>query len=122
LNSGVKVTGWKQVGGGESGLANTIGTVGPVTAYIFAGNEKVITKFSLYKGGIYSDPACAGQQTNHAVNLVGYTSSYYILRNSWGTGWGLSGYMYIQRGNNMCQVASYNLYPTVSYSGISFFF
>ncbi len=28
----------------------------------------------------------------------------------------MSGYMYIARGSNMCSVASYNYYPTVSVS------
>jgi len=28
---------------------------------------------------------------NHAVLLVGFTSDYWIIRNSWGTNWGVSG-------------------------------
>lgn len=30
----------------------------------------------------------------HAVALVGYTSSHFIVRNSWGTGWGDKGFAY----------------------------
>ena len=30
----------------------------------------------------------------HAVALVGYTSEHFIVRNSWGTGWGDQGYAY----------------------------
>jgi hypothetical protein len=30
----------------------------------------------------------------HAVALVGYTSDRFIVRNSWGTGWGDGGYAY----------------------------
>lgn len=30
----------------------------------------------------------------HAVCLVGYTKSYFIVRNSWGTGWGAGGFAY----------------------------
>jgi hypothetical protein len=30
----------------------------------------------------------------HAVALVGYTKDYFIVRNSWGTGWGRRGYVH----------------------------
>ena len=30
----------------------------------------------------------------HAVCLVGYTKKYFIVRNSWGTGWGDDGFAY----------------------------
>lgn len=39
----------------------------------------------------------ADNKINHAVLLVGYTSSYWIIKNSWGTKWGLNGYGYISR-------------------------
>jgi cathepsin L len=34
---------------------------------------------------------------NHAVLLVGYTSEYWIIKNSWGTDWGQGGFIYISR-------------------------
>jgi C1A family cysteine protease len=84
MNSGVQVAKWKRVGK-ESDLANVMGTIGPVTAYIYSGTDN----FRFYEGGIYSDRECAFEiQTDHAVNLVGYASDYYILRNTWGTDWG----------------------------------
>lgn len=33
----------------------------------------------------------------HAVALVGYTSEYFIVRNSWGTAWGDNGYGYASK-------------------------
>lgn len=36
-------------------------------------------------------------QINHGVMLVGYTPTYWIIKNSWGTKWGLDGYAYISR-------------------------
>lgn len=30
----------------------------------------------------------------HAVSLVGYTKNYFIVRNSWGSGWGDKGLAY----------------------------
>ena len=30
----------------------------------------------------------------HAVSIVGYTPTHFIIRNSWGTGWGHKGFAY----------------------------
>ncbi len=35
-----------------------------------------------------------GTHGGHAVALVGYTKNYFIVRNSWGTGWGRKGFVY----------------------------
>ena len=52
--------------------------------------------FQTYKSGVYYGTDC-GTQLDHAVNIVGYGSEngvdYFLLRNSWGTFWGESGYM-----------------------------
>ncbi|EFO63391.1 Cysteine protease [Giardia lamblia P15] len=60
--------------------------------------------FNLYKSGVFPDVKCVRSATNHQVMLVGYGAykgrPVWILRNSWGTGWGVSGYYYIGRGSN----------------------
>ena len=88
MNAGVKVNGYYVVGGGDAGLTSCLGTYGPITGYIYASSSK----FQLYLSGVYSDASCTGQAVNHAINLVGYGAlngvNHYILRNSWGTGWG----------------------------------
>ena len=68
---------------------------------------QVVSAFDGYKSGIYedtntvcySDP-CYYTPTNHAIALVGWNDNggdgYWILRNSWGTGWGEDGYMNIR--------------------------
>lgn len=44
-----------------------------------------------YSSGIWDD--CGYSGLNHAVLLVGYTNSYWKVKNSWGTSWGESGYV-----------------------------
>jgi hypothetical protein len=49
--------------------------------------------------------------------VVGYGTEggkgYYILKNTWTTSWGMKGFMYIQRANNMCGIASVASYPEI---------
>lgn len=61
-------------------------------------------EFDMYTGGIFIDdqtvpdnPLETHATTNHAVSLVGWDDEdeAWILRNSWGSGWGEQGYMRI---------------------------
>ncbi len=59
--------------------------------------------FGSYDSGVYND--CQDGEINHAVVLVGWddnqgSEGVWILRNSWGTGWGEGGYMRIEYGCN----------------------
>jgi len=71
--------------------------------------------FQAYTGGIFN--ACTSDPTNHAVVLVGWdddqgANGVWFLRNSWGTGWGESGYMRIEYGcSSIGYGASYADYP-----------
>ncbi|KAG5668147.1 hypothetical protein PVAND_016099 [Polypedilum vanderplanki] len=46
---------------------------------------------------------------NHAVEIVGYdmtaNTPYYIVKNSWGSQWGINGYIHIAIGDNLCGIA-----------------
>jgi len=98
-----KVKGYKSVTGGETGLANAVASLGPTSVCVAAEDW-----FS-YTGGVLRQ--CTGQ-VDHCVQAVGYTSDYWIVRNSWGTGWGVSGYIFIARGGDLCLIADYVTYPT----------
>lgn len=58
--------------------------------------------FDYYSRGIFNGPCSTS--TNHAVTLVGYTSSYWIVQNSWGTDWGEKGFIRIAMGKNTCGI------------------
>ncbi len=53
---------------------------GPVAISISA------TNWEPYKGGVFRCKSF--DKVNHAVLLVGYTPSYWIVKNQWGTKWG----------------------------------
>lgn len=76
-------------------IKNAIYNYGPVAAAVCVG-----TAFQNYTGGIFQTNECT--QVNHAIVLVGWddTYGYWILRNSWGTSWGESGYMRIKYGTS----------------------
>lgn len=57
------------------------------------------------------------EQTTHAVVCVGYGTAsngvkYWLIKNSWGSDWGESGYFRIVRGENTCGIESMAVYGT----------
>ncbi len=83
---------------------------GPVLALIDASQPS----FANYHGGIYSEPACSTDNPTRAVLIVGYGTSsgqdYWLVKNSMGSAWGSSGYIFMPRNNNnSCGIASFAL-------------
>ena len=56
--------------------------------------------FQLYKSGVFT--GICGTNLDHGVLAVGYGREtgfdYYLVKNSWGTGWGENGYIKLGRG------------------------
>jgi C1A family cysteine protease len=93
-----KISGYTNASGCPT-LANAV--VGrPVSVAVDASN------WSTYKSGTLSN---CGVQLNHGVLLVGLTDAYWLVKNSWASSWGLSGYIQLARGNTcgICNQASY---------------
>lgn len=70
--------------------------------------------FFKYRGGIYRESRCSGG--GHAVTNVGYAPDYFIMKNSWGRGWGERGYFRVGRGN-VCGITNTGLIPTLTSTG-----
>ncbi|EAL69355.1 hypothetical protein DDB_G0276111 [Dictyostelium discoideum AX4] len=98
-----KWTGYSNIQGNKEAFLNALKS-GPIYASLY-----VDSGFQLYKSGIYS---CSQSSTpNHAITIVGYSSAdnSYLIKNSWGTIYGESGYIRLKEG-------SCNLY---SFTGIT---
>ena len=73
--------------------------------------------FVYYDGGILTSSTCGTPSLNHGVLAVGYGSdpqcaNYAIVKNSWGSDWGLNGYINICLDNNACGILDAASYPT----------
>jgi len=63
-----------------------------------------------YSGGVMGGWECAWVNIlDHCVELVGYDSTastpFWIVRNSWGTDWGVSGYIMLEMWDDTCGIA-----------------
>nr|XP_044618034.1 cathepsin W isoform X3 [Equus asinus] len=108
-------------------IAEYLATHGPITVTI---NMKLLQQYQ--KGVIKATPTtCDPQHLDHSVLLVGFgggksvegrrpgavssqsrprrSSSYWILKNSWGANWGEEGYFRLHRGSNTCGITKYAL-------------
>jgi C1A family cysteine protease len=92
-------------------LENLLSATGPVSVCVAA------ESWQTYTGGILK--TCTGS-VDHCVQAVGYTTSssepYWLVRNSWGAGWGEAGYIYLDmnaNGGDICQIQDYMTYPTM---------
>ncbi|XP_059138704.1 procathepsin L-like [Physella acuta] len=98
--------------GDEDALKEAVATVGPVSVAI----DSRPLEFKSYKFGVLYSASCSSTRLTHAVLVVGYGRSngmdYWIVKNSWGTGWGDSGYVLMSRNrNNNCGIATQAFYP-----------
>jgi len=105
--------------GSETALMNAVAQQ-PVSVAIEADQSC----FQFYSGGVMSDASC-GTQLDHGVLAVGFGTSsgqkYWNVKNSWGTSWGVNGYIMLGRQvagqpSGVCGIA---LEPSFPYGGSS---
>jgi cysteine peptidase B len=96
------ITGRQEIAKDEVQMAAWLTQHGPISAGVDA------TTFCEYKSGIITN--CISQNVDHSILVVGYGVAnginYWILKNSWSSTWGESGYVRIEKGSNQCLVTS----------------
>lgn len=114
-----KVTGYTDVpANNEEELANAV-AAHPVAVAIEA--DSLV--FQFYSSGVLDSSSC-GTDLDHGVLAVGYDftkskekKDFWIVKNSWGTGWGNKGYVLIAKGTGgkagICGIAEMASYPTL---------
>lgn len=77
---------------------------GPLLARVNVDNKWL----DLDSKGVLNHHVSTDDNIGHAICIVGYTPKYFIIRNSWGTGWGDLGYAYA--GENYARSALSDVY------------
>jgi len=75
------------------------------------------SSWQTYTGGVLTPNDCT-TNIDHCVQLTGWQTvsgtPAWTIRNSWGTDWGVSGYIYLERGGDTCAVADLVTVPCVT--------
>lgn len=103
--------------GSDKDLTDALASHGPVSVAF-----EVASDFKNYKDGVYDSTVCKSgpMDVNHAVLAVGFDLThdtkepYYIVKNSWGSDWGMQGYFNIAQGKNMCGIATCASFPVAA--------
>lgn len=90
----------------ENDVADKLQKIGPAAILFYVDNN-----FKNYGGGVFSSNTCSEfsrpQPIAHAVVALGFGHDHWIMRNSWGSGWGERGNFRLAKGRAMCSVGKW---------------
>ena len=113
MKHAVEIRSFQDVPPNDEGMLENAVAQQPVSVAIEADQPN----FQFYKSGVF-DATC-GTQLDHGVLVVGYDSDngkpYWIVKNSWGTGWGNNGYIWMAKNTKnpegQCGIAMQPSFP-----------
>jgi len=108
-----KISAWsfvsKQAGDENSTMLPFCYATAPISVCVDAAS------WQYYNGGVLKT---CGHTIDHCVQITGFTTvdstPVWTVRNSWGTDWGVSGFIYVPRNQNMCSIAQVATTATAS--------
>jgi cathepsin F len=84
----------------KGAMLNWVTSNGPLSVCVDA------SSWSSYNGGVMKN---CGKDIDHCVQVTGYSTQNGVpvwhVRNSWGTDWGIQGYILIERNHDVCAIA-----------------
>jgi len=93
-----KITSYKTISN-EADMKTATATVAPLSICVDA------SQWQFYSSGVMTPSQC-GTSLDHCVQIVGYDTSvnppYWNVRNSWGTNWGMQGFIRLEYGHDTC--------------------
>jgi len=99
---GAKIKGYHSISRDEKQIQNGLSTTSPFSVCVDANN------WQHYRSGVMRSNQC-GRKIDHCVQLIGYDATanppYWMVRNSRGTGWGVSGYIHLEMFKDTCAMA-----------------
>lgn len=108
LPVGATISSYKDIAHDEDQMKAFVSANGPVSIAVDA------TKWQTYTSGILSNCCFLGFCTlDHGVLIVGYGADYWIIKNSWASTWGESGYIRVAYGSNQCGLNESPVAPIV---------
>jgi C1A family cysteine protease len=100
-----KISSWNYVtqSGSASQMMSYMYSKGPLSVCVDA------SSWQYYNGGVITSSDGCGQSLDHCVMITGWSTQSGVeswnVRNSWGTDWGINGYLYVQRGSDVCGIS-----------------
>eukprot|EP01061_Rhynchopus_euleeides_P007471 TRINITY_DN164_c0_g1_i8.p2 TRINITY_DN164_c0_g1~~TRINITY_DN164_c0_g1_i8.p2 ORF type:complete len:328 (+),score=137.94 TRINITY_DN164_c0_g1_i8:61-1044(+) len=93
---GATIKSYKDITHSEEDMKAFVSTHGPLSIAVDA------NKWQTYSSGILTNCCTIICRLDHGVLIVGYGDNYWIVKNSWGSSWGESGYIRVAYGSNEC--------------------